>query len=327
MNWAIGEGQEENFNTQREWPVPISPISGEDAKKIEFDRAMVAEASMRSSVPAFGKEDVLFEDEWLLVINKPSGVYSGHVLASVSQILDATDDSQKPRHLHLANRLDRDTSGVLVVTKCRTAAGRLTHMFEKRQVHKSYIGLCIGPCPGWDEIVVESGHGRSRWGAWRVYAKADVGRMLPDKARVRDMVTQFKVLSVNGNMLTKSCPIGDGGPASIAADVVQVISSKPLNLQSDMRNDEVLIRVHPFTGRTHQIRLHCQFLGLPLRGDVKYGGHHVWKGVKSNAHSLHAESMIFKHPITSKDMNFVAPFPNWVIESCKDLPSQLNIVD
>jgi hypothetical protein len=65
-----------------EFPIPLSPFGGESAKQIEYARAMVAEAAMKAG-PAISRQDVLFEDDWLLVVNKPRGLYSEHVFESV----------------------------------------------------------------------------------------------------------------------------------------------------------------------------------------------------------------------------------------------------
>lgn len=296
-----------------QWPRPLSPLSGEQAKGIELERALKAEAAM-ASVPAFSPEDIIYQDQWLIVINKPSGIYSGHILSTVTSMMssqegaDAAEDSTGATaslpHLHLANRLDRDTSGVIIVTKCKMAAGKLTHMFQNRKAKKTYVALCIGPRPVWDEVYVETGHGRSRWGAWRVYANEDVGRKLPEKAVVRDMSTQFSVLSVNGERVSRCC-CNEHLCEKRVAGTGQTYENVPAF------GDEVLLRAHPLTGRTHQIRLHCQFLGIPLLGDVKYGGPLVWKGITYDAHTLHAESMSFRHPVTDAELTLSAPLPKW----------------
>ncbi|KAI5076644.1 hypothetical protein GOP47_0008709 [Adiantum capillus-veneris] len=300
--------------TSHEWPLPLSPLSGEHAKAVELERALRAEAVMASQ-PAFAASDIIYQDQWLIVINKPSGVYSGHVLSTVSSMFSSQEDhtlskhegaTESKMHLHLANRLDRDTSGVMIVTKCKIAAGKLTRMFQSRKAKKTYIAFCIGPRPNWSEVYVETGHGRSRWGAWRVYAYEDVGRKLPDNAVVKDMNTRFSVLAVNGERVS-GCSCDKNVCERLVAEKNQSYKNMPAF------GDEVLLRAHPSTGRTHQIRLHCQFLGLPLRGDVKYGGPLVWKGMNYGIHALHAESMSFRHPITDVSLSFVAPLPDWAV--------------
>ena len=163
-------------------------------------------------------------------------------------------------HLHLANRLDRDTSGVMIVSKCKIVAGKLTRMFQNRKAKKTYIALCIGKRPVWNEIYVETGHGRSRWGAWRVYANEDIGLKLPEKASVKDMATRFEVLSINGEMVPQS---------QASSDDEQLCERRVAERGEPYENvfpsgDEIIVRAFPVTGRTHQIRLHCQFLGIPL---------------------------------------------------------------
>ena len=69
-----------------QWPKPLSPLSGDTGKAIELQRALKAEALM-SSQSAFSPSDIIYEDEWLFVVNKPSGIYAGHVLETVTSML------------------------------------------------------------------------------------------------------------------------------------------------------------------------------------------------------------------------------------------------
>jgi hypothetical protein len=73
-------------DVEETWPKPLSPLSGDSAKAIEYQRALRAEASMASR-PAFCLADVIYQDEWLFVVNKPSGIYAGHVLETVTSML------------------------------------------------------------------------------------------------------------------------------------------------------------------------------------------------------------------------------------------------
>jgi hypothetical protein len=83
-----------------EFPIPLSPFGGESAKQIEYARAMVAEAAMKAG-PAISRQDVLFEDEWLLVVNKPRGLYSEHVFESVLSNLIPSGSSSLLHHFLL----------------------------------------------------------------------------------------------------------------------------------------------------------------------------------------------------------------------------------
>ncbi|WVZ90733.1 hypothetical protein U9M48_037007 [Paspalum notatum var. saurae] len=211
-------------------------------------------------------------------------------------------------NLHLANRLDRDTSGLMVITKCNKVAGKLVKAFTDHKVKKTYLALCIGCPPTWEKIKICSGHGRSKHGAWRVYAMSDVGRSLPGGSVVRDMSTQFEVLGVNGKGQFRE-------PYSFCTDDIQSITVQEKAAEQscidDVKNSVVLVRAYPQSGRTHQIRLHCQYLGFPIRGDAKYGGVIEWNGLECEGHALHAESLSFVHPITGLPVTFQSPLPPW----------------
>ncbi|KAJ6790939.1 RNA pseudouridine synthase 1 [Iris pallida] len=295
------------------YPKPVSPPYPEMSREVELSRALSAEArsaAYAASEPA-SESAVVFEDEWFVVVNKPPGIYCETLLSSLSSrpgIKTSKSD------LHLANRLDRDTSGLMVITKSNKVAGKFVKAFTNHKVKKTYLALCVGRAPNWARIRIDSGHGRSKFGAWRVYASSDVGRALPGGSMVKQMTTSFNILSINGR---GEC----GDPAEVDTDDIKTVvvqeEGREWNPDEDVEKcDEVLVRAYPESGRTHQIRLHCQYLGMPIRGDVKYGGIHEWKGVMRDGHALHAESISFKHPITGDGVHFRAPHPSWVNESC-----------
>lgn len=89
-------------------------------------------------------------------------------------------------------------------------------------------------------------------------------------------------------------------------------STNPTTLGRELVRDWfVLLRCHPLTGRTHQIRLHCLFVGLPLVGDARYGGLLELDGREQAAHCLHAESLALKHPFLGTHLSIRAPDPSW----------------
>lgn len=266
-------------------------------------------ASSRSSLFALSRGDVIFEDQWLLVVNKPSGVYCESVLSSAPHLLQQSGDSTGALEVHLANRLDRDTSGVMVITKSHKVAAKLVQAFTDHKVQKTYVALCIGSTPKWDRIRLKSGHGRSKFGAWRVYAASDVGRTLPGGSTVRDMETLYEILSVNGQVCSAEAP-----DCSKGREKTVVVEEKAL-LDANQKKDEILVRAFPKSGRTHQIRLHCQYLGIPIKGDVKYEGVCDWKGESCDGHVLHAESLAFEHPVTGLPVLFRAPLPLWASQA------------
>ncbi|KAF7851245.1 hypothetical protein BT93_L4289 [Corymbia citriodora subsp. variegata] len=293
------------------YPVPLSPPLPPLSKEVELARAM--SASSRSSAFSLSRSHVVYEDEWLVAVNKPPGVYCESVLASAPRVLGDSVDSGSNKavpELHLANRLDRDTSGIMLITKLHKVASRLVKAFTEHKVRKTYIALCVGVAPKWETVTIRSGHGRSKFGAWRVYAAPDVGRTLPGGSVVRDMETSFEVLSVNGQWKSKQ-PVKQGKDN----ENIIVVEEKS-SLEDNGTKDVVLVRAYPRSGRTHQIRLHCQYLGIPIRGDVKYDGVYEWEGQIHDYHALHAESLSFEHPVTGVPLMFRAPLPTWAAECC-----------
>ncbi|KFK35509.1 hypothetical protein AALP_AA4G000300 [Arabis alpina] len=278
----------------QDYPKPISAPPPPISKDIEVRRAM--EASSKSSLFNLTRDDILYEDEWLMAVNKPKGIYCEAVLASAPRALLVAHSSNE---YHLANRLDRDTSGVMLITKSHKVAAKLVKAFTEHKIRKSYIALSIGPSPNWSKITIRSGHGRSKHGAWRVYAALDVGRVLPGGSVVRDMETTFELVSVNGEKLEPS-----------KEESMVVVEGEP-EFGCNGNEDVVVVRAFPRSGRTHQIRLHCQYLGIPIRGDVKYHGVYVWRGRSLEGHELHAESLSLDHPVTGDPIVIRAPLPCW----------------
>lgn len=199
----------------------------------------------------------------------------------------------------------------MIITKSHKVAGKLVKAFTDHKVKKTYLALCVGAAPKWEKITIKSGHGRSKYGVWRVYSASDVGRALPGGSVVKDMVTSFEVLSINGQGHFKE-------PIKFITDEIEslVVEDRGTTKSEagDEKKDEILVRAHPRSGRTHQIRLHCQYLGIPIQGDVKYEGVHEWRGTAYDTHALHAASLSLDHPVTGAPIEFFAPLPVWASE-------------
>ncbi|MBC8077871.1 MAG: RNA pseudouridine synthase, partial [Chloroflexales bacterium] len=143
--------------------------------------------------------DILYEDAWLIALNKRAGWYSvatpwdiwGNVLAALGRFLALREGQPPP--LHLAHQLDRDTSGVLLVSRDPRANAPLLATFAGRAAHKQYWCICAG-VPATEQFSLHTGHGRSAGGRFRVYPLEEVGRTLPGGSRVKDAHTDFTLL-------------------------------------------------------------------------------------------------------------------------------------
>jgi 23S rRNA pseudouridine1911/1915/1917 synthase len=241
---------------------------------------------------------VLYEDADLIAVDKPPRVYveatpwdaHNHLRGAVEQFLAGQSRrgeliSPLPGELisplrlsapiHLVHRLDHGTSGVLLLSKNPTVNSALQRAFVEGAVRKEYVCLCAGE-PREEDWSVTTGHGRARQGLWRVYPPEEIGRELPNGARVKSMATRFVVERRLG--------------------------------------DAALLRAFPLTGRTHQIRLHAAHLGHPLLGDTRYGGPDTWRGEPLAFHLLHAARLELPHPRTGEPLVIAAPLPAWAKE-------------
>jgi 23S rRNA pseudouridine1911/1915/1917 synthase len=223
-----------------------------------------------------GAGDIVYEDEWLVVLNKQAGWYvgatpwdvEGSLLAALERYL-TNRDGMGPQ-LHLAHQLDRDTSGLLLISKTPQANPDLQAAFAEGRVSKEYAGICQGhPAP---EGVIQTGHGRSAGGRWRVYPWAQIGQRLP----------------------------GGGGTVKAAITHYRV---------EQFLAGAALVQVAPQSGRTHQIRLHMAELGHPLLGDVRYGGTTSYADETIERHLLHATRLQLQHPILKTGLDFQSPLP------------------
>ena len=206
---------------------------------------------------------VAWQDEHLLVVDKPAGVVvhpgTGHRSGTLVHGLLAHDaaggDEDRPGIVH---RLDRDTSGLLVVARSDEAHARLQELIRRRDVERRYLTLVKGS-PRSRTGRIEASIGRDR---------LDKTRHSLDTATPRDAVTQFEVLELLG--------------------------------------PRALLEVTLQTGRTHQIRVHLEAIGLLISGDPVYGSS---GDLGLERQFLHAARLAFAHPFTGERVDVESPLP------------------
>lgn len=197
--------------------------------------------------------------------------------------LPVRDEVFRPGIVH---RLDRDTTGILLVAKTELALYRLGYQFEHRKIQKTYTAIVHGLI-NFDEDVIDSPIGKHPKIREKYAVSHKTGR--PFGMAVKDAVTRYKVLERIDNV----------GPSKLKF---------------------TLVEMYPKTGRTHQLRVHMSFIGHPIIGDRMYGGGPIYRSQLEGRHdqaegplmtrqALHAHTIEFKHPRRREMLALTAPWP------------------
>ncbi|MGR3481615.1 RluA family pseudouridine synthase [Salipiger marinus] len=267
--------------------IPPLPEPEEVARTATPARSRISDADV-----ALIQSCVLWKDDHIIALNKPPGLptqggskQTRHV-DGLSEALKFGLE-EKPRLVH---RLDKDTSGLLLLARTREAAQGLTAALRHRETRKIYWALVAGvPVPYLGEI---------KYGLVKAPGRGGGGE-------------GEKMLAVHPRDID-STP-GAKRAHSLYATLYRVASRASW------------VAMEPLTGRTHQLRAHMAEIGHPIIGDGKYGGSGQenmgdgWGaqlgGIISKKLHLHARSMTFQHPVTRKTMTVTAPLPDHMAQS------------
>lgn len=256
-------------------PVRVSERATEKAQ------AMAEQAASHAPAREFA---VLYEDECLLAINKPAGVAvhggSGISFGVIEQLRMARP---KAKFLELVHRLDRETSGILLVAKKRSALKNLQDQFRERETGKTYLAMVLGQWPANKKVLDKPLH----------------KYLLPDGER------RVKVVG-------KDDP--DGMPS---ITLVKIRAAGGQNVAGvDAGRGYSLLEVTIKTGRTHQIRVHLASEGMPIAGDDKYGDFDCNKALARAGTQpslkrmfLHAWRLCCRHPVSGEPLELKAELP------------------
>lgn len=231
--------------------------------------------------------DIVYEDDQLMVVNKPAGLvvhpgagnFHGTLVNAIAwHMKDVPSYDPNNPEVGLVHRIDKDTSGLLVVAKTPEAKTSLSVQFFNKTTHRSYNALVWGHFTE-DEGRIEGNIARDPKDRLRMTV------MAPDSGIGKSAVTHYRVIERFGYVTLIECILE--------------------------------------TGRTHQIRAHMKHIGHPLFGDERYGGCEILRGNRStsyrafiqncfklcNRQALHARTLGFVHPKTHQQMDFTSALP------------------
>jgi 23S rRNA pseudouridine1911/1915/1917 synthase len=226
--------------------------------------------------------DVVYEDEYLIAINKHAGIIchpargtqTGTLANALAYYADHLSSGAAPFRPGIVHRLDKNTTGIMLVAKTDEAHWRLSLQFERRTIQKTYIAIAEG----------------------RLHLDGDVIDM---PIGVHPVVREKFAVMVRENKINI---------AKSATTYYEV---------AERFDGYTLVQLMPKTGRTHQLRVHLSYLGHPIVGDDMYGGHPFSEFSVTGAGSadnlfesqaLHAWKIKFRHPISERVIELEAPF-------------------
>ena len=216
------------------------------------------------------KPIIIFEDKNLIVLSKPAGLLSQGEITGDHNLVDWLRGYFGRAYVGLLHRLDRNTSGIMLVAKRSKAAERLTRDLQDGKIFRSYLGWVEGHLgePG-KEI---------RW--------------------------RHSLLKDSRQNLVRVIPLSSAEKTKEAKEAILVAT--PLQYSVWNSRPVTLVQFVLETGRSHQIRVQSAYEKHPLLGDPKYGR----KTIDFPRPALHSHRMSFEHPISHEKMEFEAPYPD-----------------
>lgn len=246
----------------------------------ENDKIVIKDLTVDTSI---NKEDIpldiLYEDNDIIVVNKKSGMvvhpgngnYSHTLVNALMAHTDDLSDEGGSERCGIVHRIDKDTSGILLVAKTNKAHRILSDGFKNKTIKRKYIALVYG--------VINNNYGK---------IVAPIGRNKTDRKKMAVTDENSKAATTNFKVLERY-------------------------------KNSTLVELILETGRTHQIRVHMDYIGHPVVNDPMYGRRKV---INNYGQMLHAEYLGFNHPITGKFMEFsVSPEKEFmdIVEQFKNL--------
>lgn len=265
-------------------------VEGKASRRLRGGEKIDVDPARRSPLQALPEDidiDILYEDDHIAVVNKPAGMIvhagagsrSGTLVNALLHHMDRLSGKPGDSRPGIVHRLDRFTTGAIVVAKRNGAHRLLQEQFQKREVRKLYWAVVEGAFPHdphGNPRLLRHGRPVMREGRWWLRVELPVRR---------DKRNRIKM--------------------AVAPNGREAVSDVRL-LRAGQRYSAVAVRIH--TGRTHQVRLHLSSAGHPVVGDTLYGARRAVPEARGlERYLLHARRLEFNHPATGERVRFDAP--------------------
>lgn len=221
--------------------------------------------SSKNIIPIPMNLSIIYEDEDILVVDKPADTpihpsMDNYENTLANGIAWYFQEQGIPFIYRCINRLDRDTTGLLIIAKHMYSASLLSQMSARREIHREYLSIAAG--------------------------------LVPDSGVIDAPITRRKASAI------ERCVDFEHGERAVTHF-----------WRESVRDGCSLVRLKLETGRTHQIRVHMQYLGHPLIGDFLYCSDFPAYQKRMQRQALHSHHLQFQHPITGEQMSFISPLP------------------
>lgn len=244
--------------------------------------------------------DIIYEDDWFLAINKKAGIIchparasqSGTIANAVAFYAKTLSKGSDPFRPGIIHRLDKNTTGIMLIAKTDEAHWRIALQFEHRTIRKTYVAICEGHIQRDGDIINKP--------------------LAPHPKTTSRMITPTVTPTGSRTVTMNSVPVSR--PPRQAMFKEAITEYKVMKRYRGYTS----VELYPKTGRTHQLRVHMASIGHSMAGDGQYGGHPVSEfdltGQGSTEpflefQALHARRLCFMHPIEEKPIEIIAPLP------------------
>ena len=275
------------------------PLKAGDELRVLFSDDDVSESGLHI-VPNHMKLDIVHEDEDLLVINKPPYLpvqpSLGHREWTLGNGVTAYYEEQGFSFVYRCiNRLDKNTSGLVLIAKNMASAAILYDAMKRREIHREYFSIVHGRLPDSTCVIPPN--------------PADNDQIAPAVWPAFPGIIDLPIARIPGSTIMRMVSFTGGKRAVTHFKAVLY----------DAETDTTALRIRLETGRTHQIRVHMAAIGHPVAGDGMYGTADDLIGRQA----LHSRVLEFCHPITRQKLHFECPIPEDMRSLCSSFSLQL----